>query len=65
MEPVKEAVVEGAKSAVRDFFHDMVDSIKSFLPGCCPDPDNKRIKRAFEYTQTKIKVCLGEREGFL
>jgi uncharacterized protein YpuA (DUF1002 family) len=36
VEPVKEAVVEGAKSAVRDFFHDMVDSIKSFFARMLP-----------------------------
>lgn len=33
---MKEAVVEGAKSAVRDFFHDMVDSIKSFFARMLP-----------------------------
>ena len=31
VEPVKEAVVEGTKSAIRDFFRDMGESIRSFF----------------------------------
>lgn len=31
VEPVKEAVVEGTKSAIRDFFRDMGDSIHKFF----------------------------------
>ena len=31
VEPVKEAVVEGTKSAIRDFFRDMGNSIRNFF----------------------------------
>lgn len=52
VEPVKEAVVEGTKSAIRDFFRDMGESIRSFF--CPPVFLMKTVSRRLHLSCGKV-----------